>query len=76
MIEAALLPRCSTCKQVPADGIAGGLWLCGAFLCADCLADLSAWTNEDESYRALKSTLDRLWQRPDWRRHLASGGRP
>ncbi|MZP29254.1 hypothetical protein GTO91_05980 [Heliobacterium undosum] len=76
MKEAALLPRCSTCRQVPPEGIAGGLWIRGVFLCNRCLADLSSWTTENESYRTLKNSLDRLWQRPDWRRHLASGGRP
>ncbi|MBC9784154.1 hypothetical protein H1S01_06470 [Heliobacterium chlorum] len=71
-----VLPVCSACRCTPPEGLAGGIWFKGLFLCEDCLNNLSEWQENERPYLLLKESLAGLWRHhPAWRHHLAYGSK-
>lgn len=57
-----LLPRCSFCGQVPAEGIHGGLKLKGMFVCRECEGKILTMEVGTTAYEDLMETIKRLFK--------------
>lgn len=58
-----VLPVCLICEQTPPGGIAGGIFVSRAFLCAACEREIVNARVGDGRYSQLKEKVKRIWAR-------------
>ncbi|MCL2817434.1 MAG: sigma factor G inhibitor Gin [Clostridiales bacterium] len=58
-----ILPVCIICKQVPAAGIGGGIFIRKKFLCLDCEKEIAAPRHDAERYAVMVSGLRLIWRK-------------